>query len=133
MARGQKYADSFVPPAPILAVARKRSHNGRIVPGRAKTIVLMGPVTSARKAAPLTDGQREMASRPEYLEWCRLKAQKYAKRCRRRGVFSLDEGDFYQACFEGLSDAIKGYDPEGGVSFESYAYRRMEGACLDEM
>ena len=79
-----------------------------------------------RKAEPLTDEQRAFAER--HLDICFYVAARFAKTCP-----AIQREDFYQAAFEGLADAVKGFDPGRGLKFESYAPRRVAGACLDMM
>jgi RNA polymerase sigma factor for flagellar operon FliA len=46
---------------------------------------------------------------------------------------SVDRGDLLTASNMGLMSAIKGFDPERGVRFESYAEMRIRGALIDEL
>lgn len=82
--------------------------------------------TSDRKKARLTDEQRDFAE--ENLPICGIIAKKIAKKCP-----YIPEDDFHQAAFEGLADAVKGFEESKGVQFASYADRRVVGACLDMM
>ena len=46
---------------------------------------------------------------------------------------SVDRGDLSTAASVGLMAAIRGFDPERGVRFESYCELRVKGALLDEL
>ncbi|MAE27388.1 MAG: sigma-70 family RNA polymerase sigma factor [Planctomycetota bacterium] len=46
---------------------------------------------------------------------------------------SVDRGDLETAGSIGLINAIRGFDPERGVRFESYCELRVKGALLDEL
>ncbi|HAM72480.1 MAG TPA: FliA/WhiG family RNA polymerase sigma factor [Verrucomicrobiales bacterium] len=45
----------------------------------------------------------------------------------------VDGDDLYSAGLGGLLNAIRGYDPRAGTSFETYARVRIRGAILDEL
>lgn len=100
--------------------------NYRVVPGMAKPRSSVKRTGSTRRAAKLTDKQRALVEKRLYL--CEMTAKKFVSKCPQ---ISLE--DFYQASFEGLSDAIKGFDRSKKVKFKTYAYLRMAGACLDMM
>lgn len=102
----------------MVATSSKRRANGEVhtYPG----------AVSPRRAAKLTDEQRDFAER--YLWLCDLKAKRFAAKCP-----YIDEDEFYQAAFQGLADAVKGFDSGRKVKFESYADRRVIGACVDLM
>lgn len=87
--------------------------------------------TGGRKARPvvkLTDEQRAFAESEPCLRLCRMKAKKFADRCSH-----IPKEDFFQAAFQGLSDAVKAYDESKNRCFEAYADRRINGACIDLM
>ena len=46
---------------------------------------------------------------------------------------TVDRGDLMTAGNVGLISAVKGFDPERGVRFESYCELRVKGALLDEL
>lgn len=75
---------------------------------------------------PLTDAQRDEAEK--YLKLCGYAADRFARRYR-----GIGRDEYLSAAFEGLADAVKGFDPARGVTLEYYAPRRIEGACLDLM
>jgi len=74
---------------------------------------------------PLTDDQKDLAARHVHL--CRLMAMRFGRRC--PGLYA----DLRQAAAEGLCDAARKFDPARGARFSTYAFHRMEGACLDMM
>lgn len=45
----------------------------------------------------------------------------------------VDSDDLFSAGLVGLLSAVRGFDPEGGSSFQSYARVRIRGAVLDEL
>lgn len=102
----------------MVATSSRRRANGEVhtYPG----------AVSPRRAAKLTDEQRDFAE--QYLWLCDLKAKRFAAKCP-----YIDKEEFYQVAFEGLADAVKGFDPGEGVKFETWADRRIIGACLDMM
>jgi len=46
---------------------------------------------------------------------------------------TVDRGDLLTAANVGLINAVRGFDPERGVRFESYCELRVKGALLDEL
>ena len=46
---------------------------------------------------------------------------------------TVDRGDLFTAGNVGLISAVRGFDPERGVRFESYCELRVKGALLDEL
>lgn len=56
-----------------------------------------------------------------------------AERLRRRLPASIEKDDLLQVGMLGLCEALLRFDARRGVSFDSYASRRIEGAMLDEL
>ncbi|MDP7637513.1 MAG: sigma-70 family RNA polymerase sigma factor, partial [Phycisphaerae bacterium] len=56
-----------------------------------------------------------------------------AERLRSRLPDEVDIDDLISAGTFGLLDALKAYDPERGVKFETYCAPRVRGAILDEL
>ena len=64
-----------------------------------------------------------------YQGFAREVTRRFAARLPR----SVDRGDLNTAASVGLMAAIRGFDPERGVRFESYCELRVKGALLDEL
>jgi RNA polymerase sigma factor for flagellar operon FliA len=52
---------------------------------------------------------------------------------RHRLPANVEYADLVQAGMLGLDQALSGYSKTGGASFDTYAYRRIQGAMLDEL
>jgi RNA polymerase sigma factor for flagellar operon FliA len=65
----------------------------------------------------------------EYLHIVRYNAIKIKRKC--PGYVELD--DLVSAGVFGLMDAIKAFNPDRGVKFETYCVQRIRGAILDEL
>lgn len=66
----------------------------------------------------------------QYLPMVKYLAQHVASRLPHA---SVDLNDLIQAGVLGLIDAVKRYDPNRGIKFETYAHLRVKGAILDEL
>jgi len=64
-----------------------------------------------------------------YQDFVRDITRRFAVRLPR----NVDRGDLTTAASVGLMSAIRGFDPERGVRFESYCELRVKGALLDEL
>jgi RNA polymerase sigma factor FliA len=64
-----------------------------------------------------------------YQDFARDVMRRFAVRLPR----NVDRGDLTTAASVGLMAAIRGFDPERGVRFESYCELRVRGALLDEL
>lgn len=64
-----------------------------------------------------------------YQDFIRDITRRFAVRLPR----NVDRGDLTTAASVGLMSAIRGFDPERGVRFESYCELRVKGALLDEL
>lgn len=100
---------------------------------------------------PQTDRGRGQGGEGRELLWCEYRArpsdetrnalveayQDFVRDITRRFGARLprnvDRGDLATAASFGLMSAIRGFDPERGVRFESYCELRVKGALLDEL
>lgn len=80
--------------------------------------------TSARKSRPLTAEEKALAER--HLHLCRVAARHFCKR-----YAGISEAEYASAAFDGLADAAKSFDPGRGVTFASFADKRIMGAVGD--
>lgn len=76
---------------------------------------------------PCDDTRNELAL--HYTGFVKDLVRRFAGRLPR----SVDRGDLEIAGSIGLINAIRGFDPERGVRFESYCELRVKGALLDEL
>lgn len=65
-----------------------------------------------------------------YADWCEAISLKTARRLHIPGVENLD---FLQYGSIGLLEAIERYEPRFGVSFKSFAFRRVRGAIYNSI
>ena len=75
--------------------------------------------------------QRRTEVRNELINrWASL-VQKHARRLARRLSAKVSVGEIASAAFDGLMDAIEGFDPDRKIKFETFAGKRIVGAVHD--
>lgn len=79
------------------------------------------------KAAPTLELRNELLLENEPL------ARKVTGALKRTLAAEVEYDDLYSYAIFGLYDAIEKFDPTAGNQFQTYAYRRIHGAVIDEL
>ncbi len=95
-----------------------------------------GPIEPSRHSPPLADRGRSMQRAADEDALIRENlplVRKIAGSLHRQLPPNMEYDDLLQAGTVGLLEALRGFDPDRGVAFNTYANVRIHGAMLDEI